>query len=190
LALEVIEADRLDDNFQGHADNGNEIRMGVELNSWGRPIAYYFFTYHPGDYPFAGTQIAVGLRRVRIPAEEIIHCFKTERAGQTRGVPELVTAIMRLRHMQGYEEAEVIAARACAAIMGFIESPEGEAPVATDASNVEDNQRVTEFEPGVYKYLAPGESVNVPNVSRPGGNFGPFMKMMLRGNSGWAWYFV
>lgn len=177
LALEIIEADRLDDNYQGRADNGNEIRMGVELDTWGRPVAYYFFTYHPGDYPFPGQQVGT-TRRMRVPADEIIHIFVTHRAGQTRGVSWIASSIMRLRHMQGYEEAEVIAARASAAIMGFVESPDGEA-----TGDVVDGDRVTDFEPGIFKYLAPGEKVNIPNYSRPGGNFGPFMKMMLRGAS-------
>jgi lambda family phage portal protein len=179
FALEVLEADRLDDDYNGRAENGNEIRMGVELDSWGRPTAYYFFTYHPGDYPFSGSNISVGQRRVRIPADEIIHPFVTHRASQTRGVSWIASAIMRLRHMQGYEEAEVIAARASAAIMGFVETAEGEA----GADDVQDNDRVTDFEPGLFKYLAPGEKVNIPNMARPGGQFGPFMKMMLKGTA-------
>ena len=34
LALEVIESDLLDDNYNGVADNGNEVRMGVEVDRW------------------------------------------------------------------------------------------------------------------------------------------------------------
>lgn len=177
FALEVIEADRLDDEYNGRAENGNEIRMGVELDQWGKPAAYYFFTYHPGDYPFSGTKVSVGQRRMRVPAEEIIHPFVTHRASQTRGVPWMASAIMRLRHMQGYEEAEVIAARASAAIMGFVQSPEGE----LKGDDVQGGERVTDFEPGVFKYLQPGETVSVPNNTRPGGQFSPFMKMQIRG---------
>jgi lambda family phage portal protein len=179
FALEIIEADRLDDDYNGLSPSGNQIRMGVELDQWARPVAYYFFTYHPGDYPFGGERVNDTGRRVRIPADEIIHPFATSRAGQTRGVPWIASAITRLRHMQGYEEAEVIAARASAAIMGFVESPDGE--LQGDA--VQDGERVTDFEPGVFKYLKPGEKVNVPNNARPGGQFGPFMELMLRGTA-------
>lgn len=179
FALEVIEADRLDDDYNDREPNGDEVRMGVARDKWGRPTAYYFFTYHPGDYPFGGERVNDTRRRIRIPADEIIHPILTHRANQTRGVPWIASAIMRLRHMQGYEEAEVIAARASAAIMGFIESPEGE----LQGDDVQDGERVTDFEPGVFKYLAKGEKVNVPNNARPGGQFGPFMEMMLRGTS-------
>jgi capsid protein len=36
------------------------------------------------------------------------------------------SALMRLHMLQGYEEAEVVRARASSALMGFIQSPEGE----------------------------------------------------------------
>lgn len=179
LGLEVIEADRLDDDYNGRAPNGNEVRMGVELDKWGRPVAYYFLTYHPGDYPFGGEKVHDTGRRMRVPADEIIHPFVTKRANQTRGVPWIVTAMIRLRHMQGYEEAEVIAARASAALMGFIESPEGE----LQGDDVEDNERVTDFEPGAIKYLNKGEKYSQTENNRPGGQFSPFMKMMLRGTA-------
>jgi lambda family phage portal protein len=174
LALEILESDRLDDTYNEVTAEGNEVRMGVEFDSWGRPVAYYFFSYHPGDYP-AGFNVGTK-RRVRIPAKEIIHPFVTERAGQTRGVPWISTAIKRLHHMQGYEEAEVIAARANAALMGFIESPQGE--LQGDA--VKDNERVTDFSPGMFKYLNEGEKVVVPDTSRPSTQFDPFMRAMLR----------
>lgn len=176
IGLEVIESDRLDEDYNTRAENGNEVRMGVELDQWSRPIAYYFFRYHPGDYPLVGMKAQEGPRRMRVPADEVIHIFVTNRPNQTRGVPWAASSIMRLRQMQGYEEAEVIAARAAAAIMGFIETPEGE----VQGDDIQDGDRVTDFEPGVFKTLAPGEKVNIPNLARPGGQFSPFMKMMLR----------
>lgn len=176
LALEVIEADLLDEGYNEKLASGNVVKMGVELNSWKRPVAYHFKTAHPGD--IATAMESHSLTRRRVPAEEILHLFVTRRANQTRGIPWLHSTISRLHHMQGYEEAEVIAARASAAIMGFIESPEGEPSLKDDVDN---GQSVTEFEPGVFKALNPGEKVSVPTVSRPGGQFDPFMRLMLRG---------
>ena len=178
LGLEVIESDLLDDDLNGMADNGNRIRMGVEIDIWGRPVAYHFHARHPGDYnlPNQATEVRRN-QHDRIPASEIIHLFITERPGQTRGVSWFASTIMRLHQMQGYEEAETIAARASASLMGFIESEEGE----LRGDDVQDDQRVTEFEPGVFKQLNPGERVNVPNISRPGSTFDPFIRSMLRG---------
>lgn len=178
FALELLESDLLDETYNGQApETGNRIIMGVEMNQWKRPVAYYFRTRHPGDINLQGTFPKTEYR-IRIPAEEILHPFITERVDQTRGIPWLASTIMRLHHMQGYEESEVIAARASAALMGFIETPEGEPSMADD---VDGGESVTEFQPGLFKTLAPGEKVNIPQLSRPGGQFDPFMRLMLRG---------
>jgi lambda family phage portal protein len=83
----------------------------------------------------------------------------------------------RLRNMGGYEEATIVTARAAAAQMGFIQSPEGE----LRGDGEYDGDLVTDFEPGVFKYLAPGETVVVPPVTKPSGELDPFMRLMLRG---------
>ncbi len=174
FALEVIESDLLDDTYTGKSTvDGNEWRMGVECDKWGRPVQYAFLSKHPGDAPFQGQP---GPRHKLIPADEIIHLYLCDRPGQTRGVPWLATAIQRLHHLAGYEEAEVIRARASSALMGFITSDEGE--LQGDA--VYDGERVSNFEPGVFKYLAPGESVTVPQLDAPDGQFEPFLRAMLR----------
>ena len=175
LALEVLEADQLDDGLNGRSQQGNEIRMGVELDGWGRPIAYHFLAYHPGDYQFSNQQISTQ-RHKRIPAEEIIHLYRSERPGQTRGVTWFASAIQRLHHLAGYEQAEVVRARASSALMGFITSPEGE----LIGDDVMDGERVSNFEPGVFKYLNPGESVTVPSLDSPDGQFESFLRAMLR----------
>lgn len=175
LALEVIEADYLDENYNGTHDNGNQIRMGVEVDKWYRPVAYWFFQNHPGDYQY---NQAGGIRpRTRVPASEIIHLFRSDRPGQTRGLPWFSSAMTRLRHMTGYEEAEVIAARASACQMGFITTPDPE----FEGEGVVDGERVSAFEPGKISTLAPGESFTSFNPSRPSGLLDPFMRYMLRG---------
>jgi lambda family phage portal protein len=60
--------------------------------------------------------------------------------------------------------------------MGFITSPEGE----LQGDDVENGDRVSRFEPGVFKYLSPGESVSVPQLDAPDGQFEPFLRAMLR----------
>jgi lambda family phage portal protein len=60
--------------------------------------------------------------------------------------------------------------------MGFITSPEGE----LIGDDVMDGERVQNFEPGVFRYLAPGEQVTVPSLDSPDGQFEPFLRAMLR----------
>lgn len=173
LALEVIEADQLMDERNGTHDNGNMIRMGVEKDSWGRPVAYWFYPQHPGDYLFKQVQLA---KYKRVEADEIIHLFKTDRVAQTRGIPWFASALTRMHQVAGFEEAEVVAARASASIMGFIQTPDGE----LQDDGVQDGQRVSDFSPGKIEALGPGEEFKefVPN--RPGGNYEPFVRAQLR----------
>jgi len=148
--------------------------MGVEVDKWGRPVQYAFLAKHPGDGPFSGSP---GKRHLLLPASEVIHLAILERPGQTRGVTWFASAIKRMHHLSGYEEAEVVRARASSALMGFITSPEGE---LDPGGEVYDGERVSSFEPGVFKYLQPGESVNVPSLDAPDGQFEPFLRAMLR----------
>ena len=174
FALQLIESDQLDETYNGNSTvAGNEWRMGVEVDRWGRPVQYAFLSSHPGDGPFGGMP---GKRHLMLPANEVIHLALLDRPGQTRGVTWFASAIKRMHHLSGYEEAEVVRARAASALMGFITSPEGE----LIGDEVMDGERVTAFEPGTFKYLQPGESVSVPSLDAPDGQFEPFTRAMLR----------
>lgn len=175
LGLEILEADFLDDDYTGVESNGNRVRMGVEIDEWGRPVAYHFLTFHPGDYQFSYGNIAQK-RRIRVPAEDIIHLYTAERPGQTRGITAFASAIMRLNNLKGYEEAEIIAARASSAMMGFVRTPDQE--LFEDGTF--DDQSVLDFAPGSIRRLAPGEEMQFFSPSRPDDAFTPFVAQMLR----------
>ena len=176
LALEMIESDVLDEEYQGPTlAKLNEWRMGVEINEWGRPVRYAFLTRHPGDYWFQNAP-QKGDKHVFLPAEDVIHLFIPERPQQHRGVPWFHSVMADAHQLQGYEEAAVIRARAGASVMGFVTSPEGE----LDGDDVEADRRISEFEPGMWKYLEPGQNVSVPNISSPDQQYEMFVKNKVR----------
>lgn len=173
VGVEFIEADRLMDQWQSaRAPNGNEIRMGVEIDQWGRPEAYWFFPKHPGDYQFQSFQPS---KFIRIPASEIIHFYIVDRWPQTRGVPMFHSVLRKMNDMKGYTEAEIVAARASAAIMGFITSPEEQV-----ADGEENGNLLTDLAPGTIQKLNPGESFSGFAPTRPNTGLDPFMRYMLR----------
>ena len=174
LALEVIEAERLIDQWStARAPNGNAIRMGVEIDGNQRPVAYWLWPTHPGDYQFASFQPS---RFERVPADEIIHLYIQDRIPQHRGVPWMHAALKRLHDMGGYAEAEIVAARASAAIMGFLETPE-----AQPGDDADGGAQVLDMEPGTVKQLLPGQHFNGFAPTRPNAAMDPFMRLMLRG---------
>lgn len=176
LALQMLESDLLDEEYQGGTvSKNNEWRNGVEVNEWGRPVRYAFLTRHPGDYWFKGAAQR-NEKHIFLNADDVIHLFLPERPGQNRGVPWFHSVMADAHQLQGYEEAAVVRARVAASIMGFVTNNEGE----LIADDIEDKQRVTDFEPGTYKYLSPGESVTVPNINSPDQQFEMFVKNKVR----------
>ena len=175
LGLEVIEADLLDDGYNVILKNGNQVKMGVEINKWDRPIAYHFWDYHPGDYQFSATP-KESKKRIRISADDIIHLYSIDRPGQTRGISAFASAIMRLRNLSGYEESEIVAARATASMMGFVKTPDQD--LFEDGTYSQDS--VLDFSPGSIRRLAPGEELQFFSPSRPDDSFTPFVQQMLR----------
>lgn len=178
LGLEIIEAERIIDGFTEPmtemTPRGNQIRMGVEVDTFGRPVAYWIRDHHPGD-PRNNTAPSDQVQRV--PAEDIFHLHVVDRWPQTRGEPWLHAVAEKLADMSGYSEAEIIAARAAANYLGVIESNE-------DTSSLGEEQPDGSFQMGLqsgtWMKTAPGEEVKFLTPNRPNSALDPFMRFMLR----------
>jgi lambda family phage portal protein len=181
LALELIEADRLAtdrDTYQYSRSEGRRVVRGVELDEFGKPCAYWIYPAHPLDYH--------SFRRepVRIPAENILHLFRRDRVGQTRGVTWFAPAVSWMRDLGIYldNEMQAGAVASCATAMIKTETPLPSlmGPTNGDSSDTNGNQ-YSYLEPGAVFYLRPGESVETVNPSRPNSNAEPWIALMLRG---------
>jgi len=177
LTLELIESERLADDYFSPVTAlgaGNHIRMGVEMDRYYRPQAYWFRSRHPGDvrWPNQGRD-----EYERVPAAEVIHLALVERWPQTRGEPWMHAAARRLNDMDGYSEAEIVKARAQANVGGFIETPED---VESFGELMDDGSAEMETEAGVFKRLNPGEEAKMPPATAPNSAFAEFMRAMLR----------
>ncbi len=180
FAIQILEADVLDEAFNVSDGPGqNLIKMGIEYDIWGRPVAYHLRERHPGDY-FSTRKSAYTYKRV--PANEIIHIFWTERPTQGRGIPWMRTAALRMNLAGEYEYTELVAARIGASKMGFyIPSLEGGQDIVGDDEDIKGNP-IQEAEPGLFEKLPDGYSDFKPFMpEHPTGNYGPFMKEVKRG---------
>ncbi|WP_342270479.1 phage portal protein [Rickettsia endosymbiont of Orchestes rusci] len=174
FALQFIEADHLDEELNKLLDNGNYIRMGIEFNKWNRPVAYHLLTSHPGEL----FKCRENKKYQRIPAGEIIHAFIIDRPSQSRGVPWMHSAMLRLRMLAGYEEAELVAARVGASKMGFFVSPDGSGYLGADDGR---GNKLMEAEPGIFEQLPSGMDVKLFDPNHPTSSFADFEKSILRG---------
>lgn len=174
IALQFIEADHLDEEYNREFPNGSCVRMGVEFDRWRRPVAYHLFTTHPGDYTYAHA----GQQYDRVPAAEIIHGFLVHRPGQSRGVPWMHSAMTRLNQLGGYEEAELVAARVAACKMGAVFTEDGS---YTGDDEDASGQMLEDAEPGVFRVFPKGTKLETFDPEHPTTAFPFFMKVMLRG---------
>ncbi|MDJ0685392.1 MAG: phage portal protein [Alphaproteobacteria bacterium] len=178
FALQVLEADHLDEHRCEDLRDGRRIWMGVEMDAFGRPVAYHVLNDHPG----ADTYGHSGKRYERIPADQILHPYVLDRPGQTRGVSWLGSAMNRLQMLGAYEEAELVAARVSAAKMGFYTDLEGASfgPDGDDGAS-DDGELVMDAEAGSFERLPPGVDFKPWDPQHPNSAFPDFRKAMLRG---------
>ncbi|MBL0319646.1 MAG: phage portal protein [Alphaproteobacteria bacterium] len=176
FGIQVLDIDRLDVDYNTNLENGNEIRMGVELTSFGKPVAYHILAKHPGDNAYYSYR---GKGYLRIPANEIIHKFVMDRPEQVRGIPALHAAMFRMQNLGAYEEAAIIASRIGAAKMGFYTTPDGDGSMLADSTESNGELR-TEAEPGQFDVLPDGVSFTAFDPDYPHAMFGTFVKSCLR----------
>jgi lambda family phage portal protein len=180
FALEIIEPDLLMDQGVGffRTTENATVRLGVEVNEWMRPQAYWLRRVHPGDYSFAANPSSVELRR--IDASEIEHIYLVDRWPQTRGVPWMHNVLQRLRQMASYTESELVAARAAANIVGFIQQDLESADIDALRSQKKNAGNFVKSAPGTFQRLLPGEQFSGFAPNRPNANLDGFMRYMLR----------
>ena len=177
FSLKFLEADYLDEGYDARLNNGNEVRMGVELDKrTGKPLNYYLFEDHPHHDQGYGS---VTKRHHKIvSADQIIHCYMQERAGQTRGAPWMSNVLSRLKMLDGYEEATLVNARVAASKMGFFTSPEGDGFIGDDYDN---HAPIMDASPGTFSQLPQGMSFQAFDPSSGTESFDEFEKAILRG---------
>lgn len=174
FALQFLDPDQLDTNYYlMQMQNGNVIRMGVEMNPDGRPVAYHFWDRHPAEWSVSPKN------RIRIPAEEIIHLYTPSRVMQTRGVSDMASSLLTM-HMKGqYDMAEIVAARIAAAKMGFFEKQATDAEY-DGAERDEDRNVKMKMNPGTIETLPDGLTFKPWDPQHPTSQYPAFTKMLTR----------
>lgn len=185
LAIEIIEADRIaneKDTYKIRSKDGNKIIRGVELDELGKPLAYWIYPEHPSGPYNTGRQ-----EPERIDAKDILHLYRMDRIGQTRGVSWFAPVMSWLRDLGVYVDNE-IQASAVASCFGVAITTNGRAGTglmpSTDSEQSDVNGNQFEYlEPAMVVRLQPGESVESINPGRPNSASEPWINLMLRGIS-------
>lgn len=168
--VQMLESDHLDIGFNSIADNGNEIRLGIEWSK-GRRAAYHLWKEHPGEHFLTAKETFV---RQRVPADDIAHVFRPLRAGQQRGGSFLAPILTKLYEIDQYDDAEVVRKK-CAAMWQpfFVNRTPGAKQSSFNASSIE-------LEPGLGVKMPQGWEVQFSEPADVGANYETFMKVQFR----------
>jgi lambda family phage portal protein len=113
-----------------------------------------------------------------------LHVFEHQFPGQVRGIPWLASALRRIKDLDDWFEAELVAKQieACFGLV-ITGGPESLTPMEMAAANANeevDNKRIEKLAPGMVQYLDEGESASTIDPQRPGGTFVPFVERATR----------
>ncbi len=175
LKLQVIEGDYLDTSKDVVRVDGTGgwIDQGIEYDARGNRLAYHLFRRHPGS------AIAFGrsFDSRRVPADEVLHIFDPQRAGQGRGASWFAPAISKLRDLDDYDEAELVRKKIEACFVAFVFGDEDGTTLAPSEEDAE-GKRLESFEPGMIEYLQGGKNVQFGEPKANGG-YAEYMRVQL-----------
>ena len=198
--LQNVEADRLSN--PNHGPNTDRLRGGIEIDGYGKPLAYHIRSVHPGEVFFASrsfifTQGAIG-KWDRIPAvtdwgrKRVIHLHDKERSGQSRGIPALAAVMRQFKVLGDFTTAELKAAASNALVAMVIESSiEQEGIVNLLSQDAEALKKYTEglstdkrsaidYQGAMILPVPMGTKISSVSPGRPSSSFEPFVTTLLR----------
>jgi lambda family phage portal protein len=189
LRLQSFESEQFDLRLQSFTDPAtgvtNQVRGGVEVDNFGAPVAYHFYTRNPWDY------LPVVWKSVRVPAARVIHYFKQDRVLQCRGVTPLAPVLQDTRDAFRYRDAMLWRAimEACIGMVitkspiagGSSTSPLRVLQASDDPGATDSGARTVDFMPGMVSELMPGEDMKPLMPTAPGTGYDAFMTNTVRG---------
>jgi len=140
---------------------------GIVFDEFGNATAYYVLRQHPGDntVPRSG-----GIEFDVMPVESVIHLFRAERPGQSRGIPEITPALPLFAMLRRYTLAVLGAAEQAALPSGVIYT---DAAADAESSQVEPMDTV-EMDRGTWMTMPFGWKISQVKAEQPTTVYGDF----------------
>nr|DAI01658.1 MAG TPA: portal protein [Caudoviricetes sp.] len=159
--LQAREVSDLDgDYWNSYASRGATIIGGVEVNAYGKPLAYHIKQLSPDGWDLGSTK--------RMPASDVIAVWQKTMPSQIREMPPMAVAVSRVADAEDFMNTVSIKEKILASLAVFIKRQEpltptmGRAPTAQKETDRYGRMRVS---PGMVQELLPGDDVQavIPN---------------------------
>jgi len=170
LDLRLIEADQITTPDLIRLSTAINAVDGIVFDAYGNPVEYHVLKSHPGD-SLAGFSLAYD----RVPAASMIHYFRADRPGQSRGIPEITPALPLFAQLRRYTLAVLAAAETAADFAAVLYT---DAPANGEADPVEPMDLV-ELERRMATVLPGGWRLGQIQAQQPSTSYGEFKKELL-----------
>jgi lambda family phage portal protein len=177
LDLKLIEADQVTTSAFAETTAGRPSMLvaktskvdGIVMDEFGNPTEYHVLKEHPGG------KAALGARYDRVPAESMIHLFRADRPGQSRGLPDILPALPLFAQLRRYTLAVIAAAESAANIAIFMKT---NTPAGGEAAEVEP-MATMEFEPNMAIFGPEGWEPSQIRAEQPATSYAEFKQEIL-----------
>jgi lambda family phage portal protein len=188
--IQLVDSDRLSNPYMQVSTMN--LRGGVELDTYGRPLAYYIRKMSDWMGLMGMFMPLLSLEWERVPAEtpwgrkRVLHVLAQERPDQTRGKPILAPVIEQFRMLDSYQRTELQSAIVNSIVAGMIETPLDPAGI-TELMGGDPNKYLAtkseyriQLEGGTLIPLYPGDKLTPFTPARPAPQFSQFVEAVVR----------
>jgi len=173
--LQPLEVELLDESYNDRSGN-NLVVMGVEVDTWGKPQAYWIRVPNQNARMYG---YYLSSSRERIPADQIYHGFDFQYACQTRGISWLAPIMLRMKALTDWEQYQWAAAQVNSAYAMIFKDQNGTTTRPFDGKKPDpDTGKIEmEFSEAMIKDIG-NKDVVIDRAEFPNQMYGEYLRLM------------
>lgn len=171
LDLKLIEADQVAMPWQQSQLQDPFVDDGVRFDPTLNELEFYVYDNHPGS----AAPVSL-LKGNWYPSREVLHLFRAERPGQTRGIPRVTPALQTLPIMRRQELATLFSAETAANFAMYLKAT---GPAVTPAASAADFAEI-ELTRNMLTTLPEGWEIGQVEPKQPGPLYEMFQRQALQ----------
>lgn len=172
LDLKVFESEQCATPWTGAILQDAYVDDGVRFDAATNEIEFYIYDHHPG----ANIPVST-LRGQWYSANDVLHIFRAERPGQTRGIPRVTSALQTLPIMRRQELATLFSAESAANFAMYLKSNSA----AIDPKTSPGDFQEVELARNMLTTLPAGWDIGQIEPKQPGPLYEMFQRQALMG---------